>query len=74
MLLLSQNNFQLSALSTLLCLPHFFEFLIDKEGDDIYEDFYKGSQNFSKKSEFFFVGANFYYRLIYFSIIDPFFR
>ena len=39
---LCQNNSRLSALSILLCLPHFFEFLIDKDEDDIYEDFYKG--------------------------------
>ena len=40
----SQNNYyQLSALSTILCLPHFFEFLIDKDEEDVYEDFYKGS-------------------------------
>ena len=40
----------LLALSTLLCFPHFFEFLIDEEGDDVYEDFYKGGFLFKKHS------------------------
>ena len=51
-----------SVLSTLLCLPHFFE--------------YKSVRDETSKIVLFEFGLyqDFHYRLIYFSIIDPFLR